>query len=366
MKTAVMGGKMVQRQRQTDEVLGLFCAWDPDHDIPLQQSHLGYASNSLTYTEQVNDEPEFERCGAFYCELEFSDMTAAELQIWEAGVVTGDGKVLLSHDNVAAAGTGFWFHKPRQIQKWADCSAIEAQDMSSICKILEATEAMTKEFCRWAQKKGMGACLKYLRTFIDLSEETPKLKGFKNNVLQTWEYDITELGPLFKYGEHYVNPQFDWNWKPDVPENRQQAPATDWHIARQYKFQGLEIQEVCLGDNEPDWIQGQTEEYRRMIDKIKKCQSQNELDKLTKLVQKSSCSVVQGRVLHSFIRAARKRLDKPSALARTIMDRIRRCPKQQLGYKAKELYKMIENGRVNLSVNDQQKVWKVYNQVKAG
>lgn len=370
MKKAIMGGKMVQRQRQTDKVLGLFCAWNPGHDIPLQQSHLGYASNPLTYTEQVNDEPEFERCGVFYGEIVTQDMTTAERQIWEAGMVTRDRKVLLSHDNVTAAGTGFWFHKSRQIQKWiGKCTEVEAQDMSSICKVLEATESMVREFCRWAHVKGINACLKYLETFVDLSTEKPELNGLDNpdeNVFEQYDYSFVEADENYYSGEvpMYQDTRFNWNWEPDISEIRQQAPATDWHVVRHYKLAGLETQEICLGDNEPDWIQSQSKEYRQMVDKIKKCQSQDELNNLTKTVQKGRCSVVQGRTLHSYIRAAKKRLNKLSLLAQTIIDRIKRCSKERLGYEAKKLYGMIQDGRVKLSVSDQQKVWKVYRTTK--
>ena len=372
MKKAIMGGEMVQRQRQTNEVLGLSCAWDPGHDIPLQQSHLGYILNPLTYTEQINDEPEFERCGAIYGKIANQDMTAAERQIWEAGMVTKDGKILLSHDNVAASGNGFWFHKSWQIRKWiGKCTEVEAQDMSNICKVLEATEAMTKEFCRWARKKSVSACLEYLKTFVNLSDEKPELDGLDNpseNVFEQYDYSFVEADESYYSGEvpMYQDTRFNWNWEPDISEIRQQASATGWHVARHYKLAGLEIQEVCLGDNEPDWIQSQSKEYRQMIDKIKKCQSQDKLDKLTKSVQKSFCSVVQGRTLHSYIRAAKKRLNKLSLLAQTIIDRIKRCSKERLGYEAKKLYGMIQDGRVKLSVSDQQKVWKVYNKVKKG
>ena len=362
MQKAIMGGEMVQRQRQTNEVLGLFCVWNPDHDIPLQQSHLGYASNPLTCSVQVNDKPEFERCGAIYGEMVDQDMTAIELQIWEAGMVTKDGKILLSHDNVAASGDGFWFHKPRQIQKWIDCSIIEAQDMSSICKVLEATEAMTREFCRWACEGGINACLEYLETFVDLSMEKPKLNGLDNsneNVFEQYDYSFVEADEDDEL-PMYQDIRFNWNWEPDISEIRQQAPATDWHIARHYELAGLEIREVYLGDNEPDWILDQSEIFADAVAKIKVCPDWKTLEVYTKHIQKSQCSVIQGRVLHSYIRAARKRLDRPSPLAQTIMDRIRQCPKQQLGYKAKELYGMIKEGRVKLSVSDQQKVWKAY------
>ncbi len=391
MKNAIMGGEMIRPQMQTDEARGLFCSWNQDmvprlqvtHEgeieisklLPPDETYLGLATTPLGYTEQILGEPEFLSFDGYLAE-QADAMPASERQVFEAGIIPeGSGKILLSHENVAASSNGSWYLQPCRLQKRTGCSEIEAQDLADICKVLEATESMVDTFCKGAQKNGADTVIEYLRQFVDLTNEDPKLHGLDNlnlTAIEGWEFSLTQAGPVLRVDgtmsdiTMHPNPHFKWNWEPPVSESEGGAPAFDWHIARHYEFDGLEIQEVPdPQDQKPGWISQQPEEFQELVTAIRACRSSVELDIYTQDTQKNpEWTVIQGRVLHSFIRAARSRLEKPSILAQGIIKRIQGCQKEKLGSLAKGIFNLIRDGKLKVSRTDQRLIWKAYRSTK--
>jgi len=391
MKKAIMGGEMICPPVQTDKVPGLFCAWGPgmvprlqitrqgeieiSRLLPPDETYLGKFENPLGWTEQILEDPEFQSPNTCLA-TQIGEMSNAERQIFEAGVLPErGGKILLPHENITASGCGPWYLKPARLQKLAGCSEVEAQDLADICKVLEATETMAREFCRWASVRGATACIEYFQTYVDLTNEEPKLDGLDNlnlTAIEGWEFSLSEAGD--RVGTDgisnditcYPDPRFKWNWEPPVHESEGGAPATDWHVARQYEFDGTEIQEVPdPQDLKPDWISLQPEEFQLLLIDIRACERAEVLDAITRHIQKSKeWTVVQGRVLHSHIRAARNRFEKPSALAQGVIKRIQGCPKEKLGSLAKGIFNLIRDGKLKVSKIDQRLIWKAYRSAK--
>jgi len=160
----------------------------------------------------------------------------------------------------------------------------------------------------------------------------------------------------------YPDSRFKWNWEPLVSESEGGAPATDWHIARQYEFDGTEIQEVPdPQDLKSDWVSLQPEEFQLLLIDIRACERVDVLDAITRHIQKSKeWTVVQSRVLHSHIRAARNRFEKPSDLAQGVIKRIQSCSKEKLGSLAKGIFNLIRDGKLKVSKTDQRLIWKAY------
>lgn len=373
MKDAIMGGEMIRPPMQTNVVMGLFASWKPG--IKPEESYLGRFENNRGWTEQILGDPEFQPFDIPQAE-HTNGMPALERQIFEAGIVTTDRKVLLSHENIAASGNGPWYLQPARLRHWTGCSEIEAQDLADICKVLDATESMTREFCRWACVKGPGPCIEYLRKFVDLESEDPKLDGLDNlnlTAIEGWEFSLTQAGRVIRLDgtmsniTAWPNPNFTWNWEPAVPKSESGAPAFDWHIARHYEFNGLEIQEVPdFQDQKPDWISSQSDSFQDLVTAILSCRSSGELDVYTQDVQKNpEWTVTQGRVLHSYIRAARSRLERPSALAQGVIKRIQSCSKEKLGSLAKGIFNLVRDGKLKVSRIDQRLIWKAYRTAKA-
>jgi len=256
MKKAIMGGEIIRPPMQTDEVEGLFCSWNRDMVprfqitqqgeveisklLPPEEAYLGLAMRPLGYTEQILGEPEFQSPDTCLA-AQVSRMSDSERQIFEAGIIPErSGKILLSHENTAASGNGPWYLKPARIQKRADCSKIEAQDLADICKVLEATEFMVNTFCTGAQENGTGKVIEYLRRFVDLTNEDPKLDGLDNlnsTAIEGWEFSLTQAGRVARLDGSmsdetcYPDSRFKWNWEPPVSESEGGAPATDWHLS---------------------------------------------------------------------------------------------------------------------------------------
>jgi hypothetical protein len=375
MKTAILGGEMIRPPKQTDVVPGLFCNWEPG--TKPENTYLGHFDNPLGYTEQVLENPEWVSPDCPLANL-VDDMSQAERQIYEAGIVTGDGKILLSHESFAASGNGTWFHQPRYIQRKAECSEIESQDIADICKTLEATRSMVDEFCRWARVKGAESCINYLRTFVDLSDEEPKIDALDSlncQSIEGWEFSLTQAGPVARLDgtmsdeTAFPNPSFIWNWEPPIPEKDGGAPAFDWHISRQFQINGVEIQEVPdPKDLEPDWILTQGESFKTLIEDIQQADSLETIEYLTRGIQKvENLTTTQGRVAHSYIRAARARLEPLtfSTQAKGLMNRIRNCPKTALGSLAKTIFNLTKTDRIKLTFGERKAVWATYRAAKS-
>ncbi|GAG01064.1 unnamed protein product [marine sediment metagenome] len=166
----------------------------------------------------------------------------------------------------------------------------------------------------------------------------------------------------------WPNPNFTWYWEPPAPEpGTGGAPALDWHVARQYEFNGLEIREVPdLQDQKPDWISLQGNSFQTLIEDIQQADTFETIEYLTRGIQNvENLTTIQGRVVHSYIRATRARLEKPSILAQGVIERIRSCSKEKLGSLAKGIFNLVRDGKLKISKTDQRLIWKAYRVAKA-